>query len=190
MTRILLSVIAGIDRCTEIIGRTAALSSVLMVLVTSYIVITRYVFNEGSIAVQESVIYFNALLFMLTAGYTLKHNGHVRVDIFYSRASEKYRAWADLLGSLLLLMPVNIFIFTYSWNYVMNSWAIQEQSGEPGGLPYVYLLKTLILVLCALLLFQGLAEILRNLVKLYTGQADAAIGPKGRGTQAEEGAPL
>lgn len=138
-----------------------------MVVVTFYIVLTRYVFNSGSIAVQESIIYLNALLFLLTAGYTLKHDGHVRVDIFYGPASPRYKAWANLLGGLLLLLPVAVFILWASWDYVAAAWRIRETSPEAGGIPYVYLLKSLIVVMAVLVILQGVAEILRNLLFLF-----------------------
>ena len=163
-----------IDCFTEVLGRIAAWCAVAMVLVTCYIVVSRYAFNSGSIAIQESVIYLNALLFILTAGFTLKHNGHVRVDVFYSKASERYRHMADLIGTVLLLLPVCIFIFLYSWDYVMAAWRTGEQSRDPGGLPWVYLLKTLILVLSTVLVVQGVAELLRNIAALFFPQSQLA----------------
>lgn len=116
-------VIKILDSFTEIIGKTAAYFSVLMVLVTCYIVVTRYIFNTGAIAIQESVIYLNALLFLATAAFTLKHNGHVRVDIFYNSGSTRYKAWVNFLGGIFLLLPVSIFILWVSWDYVMASCA-------------------------------------------------------------------
>ena len=165
--RVVNALVHTIDRISELIGQLFSYLCVLMVLVTCYIVITRYIFNQGSIAIQESVIYINAMLFMLTAGFTLKHNGHVRVDVFYSHASVRYKAWVDFLGCIFLLIPVCIFIFWVSWSYVVSSWSIHEASGEAGGLPYVYLLKTLIPLMCALLILQGVAEALRNFSKLF-----------------------
>lgn len=155
------------DGFSEILGKTAAWCSILMVLVTFYIVVSRYVFNSGSIAVQESIIYLNALLFLLTAAYTLKHDGHVRVDIFYGPASARYKAWVNLLGGLFLLMPVVIFILWASWDYVAAAWRIRETSPEAGGIPYVYLLKSLIVVMAFLLIIQGLTEIVRNVLFLF-----------------------
>lgn len=172
---LLSKIIKTLDAFTEIIGKTAAYFSVLMVLVTCYIVVTRYVFNIGAIAIQESVIYLNALLFLVTAGYTLKHNGHVRVDIFYNTGSPRYRAWVNFLGGILLLMPVSIFILVVCWDYVMSSWAVKEQSGEAGGLPYVYLLKSLILVMGVTVIIQGIAEILRNAEFLFFAKPDPEI---------------
>lgn len=160
------SLMHGLDKVTELTGKLISWCAVLMVVVTCYIVISRYVFNSGSIALQESVIYLNALLFLLAAPFTLKQNGHVRVDIFYNRASSRYKAWVDLLGSLLLLLPVSLFILFNSWDYVASSWAVKEQSGDTGGLPIVYLLKSLIPLMCLLLISQGVAEIIRNLQKI------------------------
>lgn len=164
----------ALDALTERLGRAAAWLSLALVGVTCWIVAARYVFNSGSIAVQESVIYLNSLLFILCSGYTLKHHGHVRVDIFYAKASLRYRAWVDLLGTFLLLLPLCGFLLWISWDYVESSWRVREQSGEAGGLPWVYLLKTLILVLAGLLALQGLAEALRAARVLHGGSAGTA----------------
>jgi len=161
-----------IDGVTEVIGKSASWCAILMVLVTFYIVLTRYVFNTGSIAIQESIIYLNALLFLLTTAYTLKHDGHVRVDIFYGPASARYKAWVNMLGGLLLLLPVSVFIFWVSWDYVQAAWRINETSPEAGGIPYVYLLKTLIVVMAALVILQGMNEILRNFLFLFFDKSD------------------
>jgi TRAP-type mannitol/chloroaromatic compound transport system permease small subunit len=91
----------------------------------------------------------------------LKRNGHVRVDILYQRLGRRAQATIDLLGSLLLLLPVSLFIAWISWEYVAESWAVHEGSREAGGIPGVYLLKTLILLMPALLLVQGIAAILQ-----------------------------
>jgi TRAP-type mannitol/chloroaromatic compound transport system permease small subunit len=134
------------------IGRTISWLSLAMVLVTFLVVVLRYAFDAGSIAMQESVTYMHAVLFMLGAAYTLQLNGHVRVDIFYQRFSRRGRAWVDLLGTLVLLIPVCLFILTSSWHYVAESWSIHEGSREAGGLPYVYWLKTLMVMMPVLLL--------------------------------------
>ncbi len=157
-----------LDSFSEFVGKGASYFAVLMVLVTCYVVITRYVFNTGSIAIQESVLYINAIVVFGTVGYTLKHNGHVRVDVLYGPSPIRYKAWVNFLGSIFLLMPVTFFILLYSWDYVMSSWAIREGSPEANGLPFVYLLKSIILTMCFLLVLQGLAEILRNFCFLFT----------------------
>lgn len=156
-----------IDVITELLGKTVAWLTLLMVLLTFSIVLLRYGFNLGWIGMQESVLYFHGLVFMLGAAYTLKHDGHVRVDIFYQKYSYKQKALLNLFGSIMLLLPVCIFIFFISVNYVMSSWQIMESSPEAGGLPLVYLNKSLILLLAITLSLQGLAEITRNLLILF-----------------------
>jgi len=115
---------------------------------------------------QESVLYLHATVFMLGAAYTLKHDQHVRVDLFYRRIGPRGRAWVDLAGTLLLLVPVCLFILDSSWDYVREAWAIREASPEAGGLPGVYLLKSLIPAMAVLLLIQGVAMALRAGLRL------------------------
>jgi len=161
-----------LDRFAEISGRFIAWLTLAMVLTTVTIVMLRYLFQTGSIALQESVTYLHATVFMLGAAYTLKHDGHVRVDIFYQKLTPRACAWVDLLGTLLLLFPVCIFMLYTSMNYVMAAWAIQEGSREAGGLDGVYLLKTAIPLMAILLLLQGCSMLLRN-VLVIAGQPAA-----------------
>lgn len=153
-----------LDRLAETTGRIIAWLTLAMVLTTATIVVLRYLFNSGSIALQESVSYLHATVFMLGAAYTLKHDGHVRVDIIYQKLSARTRAWIDLLGTLLLLFPVCLFMLYSSIDYVSAAWAIREGSREAGGLDGVYLLKTAIPVMAVLLLLQGCSLLLRNLL--------------------------
>ena len=158
-----------LDRFAEATGRCIAWLTLGMVLVTFTVVILRYLFQTGSIALQESVTYLHASVFMLGAAYTLKHDGHVRVDILYQKFTPRTRAWVDLLGTLLLLFPVCLFILFASLEYVANSWSIQEGSREAGGLDGVFLLKTAIPVMAVLLLLQGCSIVLHKLL-LLAGQ--------------------
>jgi TRAP-type mannitol/chloroaromatic compound transport system permease small subunit len=157
-----------LDSVTDRIGRAVAWLAAVLVLVTGTVVLLRYAFNTGSIALQESLIYINALLFTLGAAYTLKQDGHVRVDIFYSRMTNRNRALVDLGGTLFLLLPFCGFILWTSWDYVSFSWQIRERSAETSGLPFVYLLKTTIVLLAAGLLWQGVAEICKAF-RLFAG---------------------
>ena len=156
--------INSIEAINEFAGRLVSWLALLMVLVTFSVVILRYLFDTGWIAMQESVTFMHALLFLVGAAYTLKHQGHVRVDIFFRKFSDHGRAWVDLLGTLFLLMPVCIYILLVSWDYVALSWSMQEASQEAGGLGGVYLLKSMILVMALLLLLQGIAMVLRSLL--------------------------
>ena len=158
------TVINKLEKVSELSGRFIAWLTLFIVLVTFIVVVLRYVFDIGSIALQESISYMHAFVFMLGAAYTLKHDGHVRVDIFYRKLSIIHKAWVDLLGTLLLLFPVCLFIFFSSWDYVLTSWSQLEESGEAGGLAFVYLLKTTLLLMPLLMMVQGTALALQNLL--------------------------
>ena len=156
----------AIDTFSEWTGRVLAWLTLLMVLVTFFIVVMRYAFNWGRIDIQESVIYMHSVVFLAGAAYTLKRDGHVRVDIFYREMGPRARAIVDLLGTLLLLAPTMILIIWVSLDYVGRSWSLMEASPETGGLPGVYLLKSLIIVAAVLVLLQGLSDLLRCLLVL------------------------
>lgn len=158
--------IAIIDRLNERIGRIVSWLMLLMVAVTFAVVVLRYLFDTGWVAMQESVIDMHALLFMVGAAYTLKHDAHVRVDIIYQHCSPKGKAWIDLFGSLFLLLPVAGYIVWSCWDYVIDSWEIHESSRNAGGLPGVYLIKSSILLMAVLLALQGVAMILSNILVL------------------------
>lgn len=159
-----------IDTITEWTGRCIAWLTVAMVLVTFLIVLLRYAFDTGFIWMQESVTWMHALVFMLGAPYTLKHGGHVRVDVFYRRMTPKRAAGIDLAGTFLLLLPSCAFLFWSSMGYVADSWSVGESSREAGGLPGLFILKTAIPVTAVLLAIQGLAEAARSWLRLRTGQ--------------------
>jgi TRAP-type mannitol/chloroaromatic compound transport system permease small subunit len=165
------SVINKLEQISEFSGRLIAWLTLFIVLVTFVVVVLRYGFDIGSIALQESISYMHAFVFMLGAAYTLKHDGHVRVDIFYRKMSAIRKAWVDLLGTLLLLFPVCLFIMVSSWDYVVTSWIQGEESGEAGGLAYVYILKTALLLMPLLLILQGAALVLKNLLVIKNKEA-------------------
>ncbi|MEM1344385.1 MAG: TRAP transporter small permease subunit [Pseudomonadota bacterium] len=129
-------------------------------------VVLRYVFGVSSIALDESVLYFHAALFMLGAGYTLLVDAHVRIDILHARLSERTRAGVEAFGHLVLLMPFLLALLWWSWPTVRRSWAIWEGPLSVGGLPLVWLMKALIPAFCVLLLVQSLAGLLRALARL------------------------
>lgn len=158
--------IRGLEAVTEMTGRCTSWLAPLMVLATCAVVVLRYVLGQGSVALQESVTYMHAALFLLGAGYALKHQHHVRVDIFYRRFSPVGRHWVDALGGLVFLLPLAVFTGWISKDFVLSAWRIREQSADAGGLAWVYLLKTLIPAFALSLLVQVLAETLRHLLAL------------------------
>ncbi|XOV86188.1 MAG: TRAP transporter small permease subunit [Pseudomonadota bacterium] len=155
-----------LDSFADRTGALIAPLTLLMTLATCVVVVARYAFGTGAVPLQEAVIYMHGAVFMLGIGYTLKAQGHVRVDIVYQRLSARTQATIDLLGALLFLLPVAGFIFWTSLDYVALSYRMGEGSPEPGGLPALYLLKALIPLGAVLLCLQGLAEISRSLSKL------------------------
>ena len=158
------------DRISEISGRIIAWLTLAMVLITSVIVILRYVFDFGFIWLQESVIWMHAAVFMLGAAYTLLHEDHVRVDIFYRAMSDKRRAVVDAVGVLLFLLPVCAFLGLKAWDFAAASWAMNEASRESGGLPYPFvpLLKSVLILMPLMLALQG-ASLLARSVKTLRG---------------------
>ena len=148
----------------EIIGKSIAWLTLFMVLVTFLIVVLRYVFGIGWIALQESVVWMHAAVFMLGASYTLRYDEHVRVDIFYRDMSLKRRAMVDFLGTVLFLIPPSLFPLFSSWDYVASSWMIREASREVGGLPFPFysILKSFIPLMASTLIIQSIVIIIKS----------------------------
>lgn len=155
-----------IDALTEWLGRTISWLTLGMVILTFLVATLRYLFGVGWIALQESVVYLHAVTFMLAVGYALKHHDHVRVDLFYHRLSWRGRHWVDLIGTALLLLPVGVALIWISWGYVADSWQWHESSREAGGLPLVWVLKGVMLMMPVLLIIQAVAQAIRSLAGL------------------------
>ncbi len=151
------------ESLSSAIGKCVAWLTIGMMGLTCLIVVMRYGFNAGSIALQESVLYLHALVFMLGAAYTFKSDEHVRVDVFYRGFSAKKKAWVNLIGAIIFLLPVTLYTTYLSYDYVSASWRVLETSPEPGGLPFIYLLKTLIPIMMITLIIQGLADIFKSI---------------------------
>ena len=160
-----------IDAFTERSGQLLAWLALGMALMTTLVVVLRYGFNIGSIAAQESVTYMHGSLFLLGAAYALKSGAHVRVDIFYRGFSARTKAWVNSVGGIVFLLPLCVFILMSSWDYAGESWSMLETSAEPGGIPAVFLLKSLVPLMAITLALQGIAEILRKALILVEGEA-------------------
>jgi TRAP-type mannitol/chloroaromatic compound transport system permease small subunit len=150
-----------IDRLTTAIGRAAAWLALVIVVLQFALVVARYVFGLGSIWLTETVVYANAALFLLAAAWTLSAGGHVRVDVFYAHATARRRALIDLIGALVLLLPFALVLLWLSAPYAARSWDVLERSQESSGLPFVYLLKTLIPAFAVLMALQGVSQAIR-----------------------------
>jgi TRAP-type mannitol/chloroaromatic compound transport system permease small subunit len=157
VSKLLRRLIALFDAISLTVGDMVRWAALGLVLVTGLIVVQRYVFGVSITKLQESVIYLHAILFLLSSAATLYHGGHVRVDILYTRLSERGKAWTDLLGVYLALIPMCWLILMTSESYVGGAWRILERSRESDGLPLVFLLKTAIPVFAVMMIAQGFA---------------------------------
>ena len=155
-----------IDGVSRSVGNTVAYAAIAMALVTTTVVILRYGFGQGAIAAQESVLYLHGALFMLGAAPTLLADKHVRVDVFYRNFTDRQKHWVNIIGHTVFTLPFCTLIVFGSWSYVSESWSIIEASPEPGGIPAVFLLKTLIPAMALLVALQAVGLIIQGLIEL------------------------
>jgi TRAP-type mannitol/chloroaromatic compound transport system permease small subunit len=158
--------IKGVDAANDWIGRTVAWLTLGCVLTCFAVVVLRYAFNVGFPWMQELYVWQHAAVFMAGAGYTMLHRGHVNVDVMYGKLGDRGKAWIDILGTLFFLFPWLTILAVTSAPFVLSSWGIRESSATADGMPGLYLLKSLLWVLCALLFVQGLALIARRALYL------------------------
>lgn len=163
--------IAVFDGISLTIGGAARWFALGLVVATAIIVIQRYVFGYASTKLQESVIYMHALLFLLASASALLSNAHVRVDILYAKATDRGKAWIDLIGVYLALMPMSALILWSSTGYMNSTWRILEQSRESDGLPFVFLLKTAIPLFALMMILQGVSMACRSALTIAGKEA-------------------
>jgi TRAP-type mannitol/chloroaromatic compound transport system permease small subunit len=156
-----------IDSINDWVGRAISWLLVVMVLNVFLVVVLRYVFSFGAIWMQELYVWSHAIVFLLGAGYTLLHKGHVRIDLIYRSASNKYKSLIDLLGSVFFALPVIYVIFIKSLPMVERSWKVLEKSAEAGGLPGLFLFKTVLLVFPLLFGIQFISLALKSIYYLF-----------------------
>jgi len=163
----------AIDALTGWVGRLAAWLILPVVLIAFGVVLLRYAFSIGFPWLQESYIWLHGGAFLAAAAWVLREEGHVRVDLLYKRWSRRGRAWADLLGVVAFLLPMMGTILTMAWPLVARSWRIGEKSPTSDGMHYLFLLKSLVLVFCVLIILQGIAMAIRAILVL-AGRDDLA----------------
>ncbi len=182
-----LEISRALDRMNERIGLTVGWLTLAMVLIGAYNAVVRYLgrflgWSLASNAYIELQWYLFSLVFLLGAAYTLRRGAHVRVDVFYGRLGRRGKAWVNLVGTIVFLVPFCLFVLWVSWPSVASSWAIREVSPDPGGLPR-YPIKTMILVAFVLLVLQAVSEVVKQIAILRgLGEQDEAGGeaPEGR----------
>jgi len=173
------NMLQAINCFTQGVGRVIAWLCLLLVGLTVLVVLLRYFFGMGSIAVQESITYVHSIIFMLGLAVALKSGGHVRGDIFYRNFPEKRKAWVNLLGGVFFLLPFCGLILFSSWDYVVASWAIKETSAESDGIAAVYLLKSLMILMPVTLALQGLSQILTSWLCIKGISSKVALANEG-----------
>lgn len=155
-----------LDSVNRAVGSAARWLALSMVLLQFAVVLLRYAFGVSHVFLGEGVLYMHAALFMLGSGYTLLVGGHVRVDILYARFSGRRRLLVDLLGAHVFLLPSMLALLWFSWPMVRNSWEAWEGAISVGGIPALFILKSLVPAFCALMALQGCACILRDIARL------------------------
>jgi len=168
-----------VDAFNRVVGRAVAWLTLAMVLVGAYNAVARYVerdlgFSLSSNAYLELQWYLFSLVFLLGAPYALRKGAHVRVDVLYGGHKERAKAWIDLLGTLLFLIPFCAFAIWISWDFVHDSWVKREMSSDPGGLPR-WILKPVVPLAFALLALQGVSEAIKR-VALLRGHGPEEVG--------------
>jgi TRAP-type mannitol/chloroaromatic compound transport system permease small subunit len=160
--RALLRLSRWIDRLNELIGRWVSWLGLAAVVICAAAATARYALNIGSNAWLEIQWYLNSAVFLLVAGYTLKRHEHVNIDVLASRFSPRVQAWIHILGGIFMLLPATLIIAWYSWPSLVNSYAIQEYSSDPGGL-IRWPVRLLIPVAFTLLALQGVSEVIKRI---------------------------
>ena len=154
---------AVINRFSEALGIFTALLFILLLCNVFYDVIMRYIFNDVSIGMQEMEWHLYAAIFLLGIPYTLYKDGHVRVDIIYDNLTPHKQAWIDLLGTLFLLIPFTILVTRYGIDFTIESFKLGEGSGDPGGLPFRWIIKGVIPFAFLSITISGIGLLLKSI---------------------------
>jgi TRAP-type mannitol/chloroaromatic compound transport system permease small subunit len=158
----------GIDALVDASGRIVAWVMLALVLLMSANVLLRYLFSIGSVATQELEWHLMSPIVLLGMAYALLHDGHLRVDLLYVKLPERARLLVNLAASLIGVVFSGLVIYL-GWKYVLQSYAIDEGSPDPGGLPHRFILKAFIPLGFALLLLYSIAEAIHAWLALLTG---------------------
>lgn len=155
-----------INSFSDLLGKIAGLLLILLLLNVFYDVVMRYLFNDVSIGMQELEWHLYSTMFLLGVSYSLRHNGHVRVDLFYERASAKTQGWIDILGTLLFLIPFTVLVGYYGIDFMLNAYEMGETSGDPGGLPHRWIIKSMIPFAFFSIAISGIGLILHSINRI------------------------
>ncbi len=172
----LIAFVRFVDGLNERVGRVVGWFTVATVAICALVVVLRYAVGVGFIWMQEFYVWIHAAVFMLGAGYTFKINSHVRVDLLYANASVRKKAWVELFGGVVFLLPWLIVVGAMSVPWIWASILTNETSSSTGGMPGLYALKAVIPLFCLLLGLQGLATMARSVLVLSGREQYAFTG--------------
>jgi len=162
------SVLKMTGKIIDGLGNFCSLLMILMIINVFYDVIMRYFFNDVSIGMQELEWHLFAAMFMFGIAYTLKEDAHVRVDIFYDVMSVKKQALVNIFGSLFFALPITLVILYYSWDYTFEAYQMGEGSGDPGGLPHRWVVRSVIPI-SSFFLILAIFHMLLNSIQKFRG---------------------
>ena len=182
----LIKIEKAFDKFADIIGAITSIAIVLMILNVTYDVIMRYFFRSGSIGFQEMEWHLFSVVILLGMSYTLKENGHVRVDLIYDKLSEKRKALIDMIGVITFILPIAFLITNASIPYVIETFQSGEISGDPGGLTHRWIVKSLIPLSFILLIITAIGFFIKNL-NIYSGRYEREVHTKQENTIKQQG---
>jgi TRAP-type mannitol/chloroaromatic compound transport system permease small subunit len=157
------TIINRLEHLTGLSGKLAAWAVLGLIALVLYDTLARYLFSSGSIALQELEWHIHDVLFLLGISYALKHNAHVRVDLFYEKYSDRVKAWINIIGVLFLIIPFSVFIFYTGMEFAQDAYSYGEMSPNPGGLGYRFVIKSVISIAFALVILQAVSELLKSI---------------------------
>ena len=154
----------GLDKLSDIFGKLATVLMLLLLLNVFYDVVARYFFKSSSIGLQEMEWHLFASIFLIGIAYTVKEEGHVRVDVLYEKFSEKHKAWINILGCVFFLLPFAALIIWFGKDFAYESYDLGEKSGDPGGLTHRWIIKSMIPISAFMLILSSLGFLLKNII--------------------------
>lgn len=158
------------NKINDITAQIVSWFTLAMVVLLALNILSGWLFKFNSILVTELITWMHSAIFLLATAYTLNKDEHVRVDIFYRKMSVKKKAIVDLLGTVFFLIPISLFILWSSWSYIILSWRLNEQSPEAGGMPAIFILKSLLIIMPVLLIFESFNQLIKNSDRLINNQ--------------------
>ena len=170
----------GLARLSIFCGWVACAAMILMAGNVFYDVVSRYAFNEVSIGMQEMEWHLYSVVFLLGIPYALRTDGHVRVDVFYTNWSNKAKAWVNLSGAVLFVIPFAYLIGSYGYDFALDSYSMGEGSGDPGGLPCRWIIKAVIPVTAFFIATSGLGMV-TFAIRVLSGEKSYEVEHSGEG---------